>query len=387
MQPFYRCWVEIDLDALRENYREIRRHTGDAKLIAVVKADAYGHGARVVAGRLQEWGADGFAVAQLQEALELRSYGIERPILILGATPPEYAGELARYGLHQTVYSKEYGLSLGRAAQEAGVRVCCHLKLDVGMSRLGFSTGEAALSDAREVFANPALERSGVFMHFPCADFDGDADGSLTLEQFGAFVSAVEALEKQGIAFALHHASNSAAILSKEYARLDAVRAGIILYGMPPSGALADAMEYHPAMRLCAKVTQVKTVEAGAAISYGGTFRAPRQMQVATVAAGYADGYYRALSDKGEVTVRGHRARVLGRVCMDQMMVDVTGLDCTAGDTAVLFGPGGVSCEEYAATAGTINYEAICSVHRRVPHLYLEQGTVIETENYMRSPE
>ncbi|MBQ4082407.1 MAG: alanine racemase [Clostridia bacterium] len=378
-----RCRAEIDLTALECNYKEIRKQIGNAKLIAVVKSNAYGHGARLVSQRLAALGTDLFAVAELREALELRSFGITQPILILGATAPQYVDVLAQHDLLQTVYSEEYGLSLGKAAQRAGVSIGCHLKIDAGMGRLGFRAERSSADAIARVFSNPALRREGVYMHFPSADLDGDPDGSITRRQFDAFTALTDELARRGLTFAMHHAGNSAAILSKEYAHLDAVRAGIILYGCPPAQSLAQAMQYHPVMRFCADITLVKEVQAGDTVSYGMTFRAPKPMRIATVAVGYADGYFRSLSSKGIVTVNGKRCPVLGRVCMDQLMIDVTDADCKAGDTAVLFGEGGISCEEYAALADTVNYEVICSIGHRVARMYLQTGEPIETESYL----
>lgn len=381
---FKRCWAQIDLSALDHNFRQIRALSGDAMVMAVVKSDAYGHGAREITRRLSALGVDWFAVAELEEALELRSFGITEPILILGCTPPRYAKVLAENNISQNVFSKEYGLALASAAKADGVSVRVHIKIDVGMGRLGFRAKDDPCNEIASVCRSEGILPEGIFMHFPSADFDGDADGSVSQKQFGLFCSIVSRLQELGISFAIRHACNSAGILSKPFARLDLVRAGNILYGLSPSSQLRDSMDYKPVMRFVAEITQLKTILPGDSVSYGMTFEADREMRVATVAAGYADGFFRSLSNRGKVMINGRLAPVIGRVCMDQFMVDVTDLPCKVGDHAVLFGCEGLSCEEYAECAGTINYEAVCLLNRRVTRVYSDGEKSIAVESYMR---
>lgn len=377
MEFLHRTWVEIDVDRIEHNYRRLADRVGAGRVMCVIKANAYGHGAVETARVLEDAGCGWFAVSNVEEAQQLRRSGIAARLLILGATPAEYAAALADGEITQALYDPEYARELSAAASAAGVTVRVHLKLDTGMRRIGFDA-ETQLDEAAAACRLPGLDAEGVFTHFATADGDGDPDGSFTRLQFDRFTAAVKALEEKGVAFRLRHCSNSAAAVTRPDFRLDMVREGIVLYGLAPSAAVG-AEGFLPAMSMKTRVSMVKEVAAGEGISYGLTYRTERPMKVATLPVGYADGYLRAYG-KGCVLLRGKRAPILGRVCMDQMMVDVTGLDVRAGDTATLFGEDGgalLPVEELAGLAGTINYETVCTIGRRVPRVYLRGGKAV----------
>ena len=386
-----RTWAEIDLDAIRHNYREIRRAAAPgAKICCCVKADGYGHGAAFVSRELERLGADWFAVSNLEEAMQLRRAGIERPILILGYTPPQWAGRLAEYGVAQAVFSGKYARELSECAQREGVSVLVHIKLDTGMGRIGFlyqnfARDAAALDEVERVCRLPGLVPQGIFTHFAVSD-EGEDGARYTMRQYGCFKEAVEALERRGIAFALRHCANSGAVLDYPETHLDMVRPGIILYGLLPSGKVRNRPGLIPAMELKTVISLRKHVEAGTSISYGCEYEAKTPRDIATVPVGYADGYPRALHGRADMMVCGKRARVVGRICMDQLMLDVTGIpEAQEGTTVTIFGrdPGGVTAAEVAALDGTIHYEMVCLVGKRVPRIYLRGGKPVGQLNYI----
>lgn len=386
MDFLHRTWVEVDLDRIRQNYERVRAAVGgDCKVLCVVKANGYGHGAVQIARALERAGCDWLAVSNIEEGDQLRSAGVQLPILILGSTPPECARALAELNITQAIYSQDCAAQFSAAAQAAGVTVQAHLKLDTGMRRIGFDAANPEqVQAAARACRLPGLEVSGVFTHFASADGDGDPDGTFTQEQYRRFVRAVEAIENTGVHFSLRHCCNSAAVVAHPEYKLDMVREGIILYGLAPSPQV-HAEGYRPAMSMKARVSMVKQVAAGEDISYGRTFTAEREMTVATVPVGYADGYIRAFS-KGEVLVHGVRAKIVGRICMDQMMIDVTGMDVRVGDTVTLFGTDGgqtLSVDELAALAGTINYETVCLIGRRVPRVYMQNGSPVHVSGLL----
>ena len=378
MEFLHRTWVEIDLDRIEHNYRRLASQVGDnCRVMCVIKANAYGHGAVETARLLEGAGCGWFAVSNIEEAQQLRRGGITARLLILGATPAEYAAALAEGEITQALYDPEYAKELSAAATAAGVTVRVHLKLDTGMRRLGFDA-ETQLEEAAAACRLPGLDAEGVFTHFATADGDGDPDGSFTRLQYDRFTAAVSALEAKGVTFRLRHCSNSAAAVTRPDFRLDMVREGIILYGLAPSAAVG-AEGFLPAMSMKARVSMVKQVAAGEGISYGLIYRTGRPMTVATLPVGYADGYLRAYG-KGCVLLKGRRAPILGRVCMDQMMVDVTELDVREGDVATLFGEDGgaqLPVEALSKLADTINYETVCAIGRRVPRVYLRGGQAV----------
>ena len=386
-----RTWAEVDLDAIRHNYNTIRATLpADSKLCCVVKANAYGHGASKLAPLYEQMGADWFAVSNIEEALQLRRFGVTRPVLILGYTPAACAEILARENFSQCVYSAEYGRQLSAAAVAADVTVKMHIKLDTGMGRLGFRVpgeGEDSVGGAIATCCLPGLEPEGVFTHFATAD-EGKGGDQFFAMQGMRFKAALEELEAAGIQFEIRHCANSAALSDHREVRIDMVRAGIVLYGLQPSADLRQPMYLRPAMSLKSVVSHVKTVPAGATVSYGRTFTADRPMRIATVPIGYADGFWRQNSPAGvQLTLRGRRATILGRVCMDQLMLDVTHIDgVQIGDEVTVFGTEpALTAEEVAAANGTIGYEVICAIGERVPRIYREGGETVDTlDNLMR---
>lgn len=382
-----RCWAEVDLGALRRNYRLIERAAAGAEVMAVVKADAYGHGDVAVAALLDEAGAAWFAVSGFEEAVRLRRTGLTKPILILGYTSPASAPSLAINDITQTVFSAEYAARLAAAAQRAGVTVNVHLKVDTGMGRIGFSAVDdmdGAVAEMAAACRLPGLAVKGIFTHFAAADSAAAADKAYTRAQYERFAEAIHRLEAQGCRVGVRHCCNSAGTCAWPDYHLDLVRPGIILYGENPSADVC-LPGLCPAMRLKAVVSMVKEVKAGDAISYGCTFTAKAPMRLATLTIGYADGYPRVLSGQGVVSLHGRPARVVGRVCMDQMMVDVTAIpQVKAGDVAVIFGDGVAhSVEDIARAEGTINYEVLCDIGRRVQRVYVEDGAEVDMVNYL----
>ena len=369
-----RTWAEISLPNLEHNYRALRAMLAPGcRFLGVVKADAYGHGAVRVAKKLEQLGAEYLAVACLEEAAELRAAGVRAPILILGYTPAECAGELLRCGLTQTVYDVETARHLSEAACRAGTRLRVHVKADTGMTRLGWLCGGARLGEAADaiqaVCALPGLEAEGIYTHFANAD----EDEAYTMEQFTRFLDLLGQLERRGVTFAIRHCAASAAVLKYPCTHLDMVRPGIALYGHYPHPSCEglDGPGLRPVMTLKTRVAAVKDVPAGTPVSYGCTHVLERDVRLAVLTAGYADGLPRTCSDRLEVWAAGRRAKVAGRICMDMCMADVTGLDLRSGDAVELFGEH-LPVEEAAALAGTIQYELLCAVSPRVPREYLE---------------
>lgn len=380
-----RVWAEIDMDALIHNYEKIRCHLGpETKLCCVIKANAYGHGAVDVALFYEELGADMFAVSNIEEAIQLRHGGVTRPILILGYTPAPCVRELAEHTLTQCVYSYEYGELLSACAAREGVTLDVHLKLDTGMGRIGFAARELAsldraVDEMARVCAMRGIAVKGAFTHFAVAD-DGEAGEAFTREQMALFERAIEALENKGIHMECLHCANSAALTDYSQVGFNMVRAGIILYGLHPSDALRSPLDLRPAMTIKSVISYVKTVRTGESISYGRTFVAREDMKVATVPIGYADGYRRMSAERGAfLLIRGKRCPIVGRVCMDQLMVDVSELATVCvGDEVTVFGRApALTATELAALNDTIAYEIICAVGVRVPRVYLRQGRIV----------
>ena len=376
------CWAEIDLTALRENYEYIRRTVG-GPVCAVVKADAYGHGAVPVA-RLLEKRCAFFGVSSMSEALELRDAGITRPILILGYTPPEAFPDAVHLGIRPAIFRREDGEALSRAAVEAGVSAAFHFAVDTGMSRIGFQVTEADADICAEIAALPGLTPEGLFSHFATADCWNLSRARAQAERFDAFDAM---LKRRGVRIPIRHLNNSAGLMNFDR-HYEMVRSGIVTYGLYPSDEVdAGLLPLTPAMRLLSRVSYVKPLPPGREISYGGTFVTSRPTVVATVPVGYADGYRRSLSGRFYVLIHGKRAPILGRVCMDQMMVDVTDIPgVQAGDTVTLVGTDGdetISMEDIAAAAGSFNYEFACGISRRVPRVYLRGGKAVHTVHHL----
>ena len=384
------CWAEVNLDALAHNFRLLQQHAGSATVCAVVKAGAYGHGDGIVCRTLADAGAKWFAVSCLAEALHLRSGGVTGEILILGHTDPACAATLACHRLTQAVFSPEYAQALSSAALEASARVRCHLKIDTGMGRLGFIARceediPACLDQLEACFGLEGLEITGMFQHFAVADSHAAADVEYTNRQHSLFVQVKESLEARGHKLRTVHCCNSAALVEHPEWGMDLVRPGIVLYGCDPSDEVhLDGLR--PVLTLKTVVSQVKELLPGQALSYGLQFTADAPRKVATLCVGYADGYPRLLSGKGVCSIGGYAAPVLGRVCMDQMMVDVTGLDdVKEGDEAVVFGgPGADSLNDVANKVGSIPYEIMCGLALRVPRVYLREGRCVAVADYLK---
>ncbi|WP_320174271.1 alanine racemase [Maridesulfovibrio sp.] len=378
-KTFAPIWAEVDLSAIKHNFNEVQRLVNkQSKIMAVVKADAYGHGLTKIADCLNRAGADYFAVARLDEAVALRNHGIEKPILILGYTPPEATAELLEYNITQTVFSKDYASQLNAAASQIGKILKTHIKVDTGMGRLGLvdaSHDGTFLESISAINRLPNLETEGLFTHFAASD---EADKSSAFEQLGQFKNIIAAIERKGINIPLKHAANSAAIIDLPESYLDMVRPGIMLYGLYPSnGVHQQNADLRPAMQIKARIAQTKEVPAGFRISYGHTYTTPIATKLATIPLGYADGYRRQLSSAGKVLVHGQHAPIVGRVCMDQSVVDVGKIDNVEdGDEVVIIGrqdQAEISAERMACELGTINYEIVSTLMARVPRIYKDQ--------------
>ena len=390
----HHVWAEIDLDALRQNFRAVRQRAGEMPLCAVVKADSYGHGAVQCARALAEEGAAWLAVSCLAEALQLRRAGLALPILVLGHVQPGQAGALIANDITVGCYAAEQAKALSDAARAAGGRVKIHLKADTGMGRIGFALRTDFQKAVREMIAAsrlPGLELTGLFQHFAVADADNAADRAYTDAQHALFVRAYEALKEAGCEPAILHCDNSAGVMlhpdwpaGLPRARCMA-RPGIILYGYDPSDEVRFGL-FHPVMKLKTVVSQVKELQPGQSTSYGRRFTAEKPTRVATLCAGDADCYPRRCScGQGVVEIHGKPCPVLGRVCMDQMMVDVSAVPAVqADDEAILWG-GAVSdsAEDIARKTDTISYEVLCGVSRRVPRVYLEHGKIVDVEDWI----
>ncbi len=366
-----RTWAEISLENLEHNYHALRSNIGAyCKFVGVVKADAYGHGAIPIAKKLEQLGADYLAVSCLEEALELRQAGIGAPILILGVTPMEYAEQVVIHGLTQAVFLPHHAKALSEAAVHLGKTVKIHLKVDTGMGRLGeFGENSGKVAAALAPLCTlPALEAEGIFTHFAKADEDEE----YTMHQFTRFLDVLDCLWNfHGLRFQIRHCAASAAVLNYPCTHLDMVRPGIALYGHYPHPACErmNGGSLRPVMTLKSRVAAVKQLPAGTAISYGGIHTLERDSQVAVLPIGYADGLFRLLSNRMEVLLHGERVRQIGRICMDLCMVDVTHLPrVKVGDVATIFGPK-LPLEEKADAIGTIQYELLCAVSRRVPRI------------------
>jgi alanine racemase len=374
--------VKIDLDILQRNFEAVRRKAG-VPVMAVVKADAYGHGAVQVARLLQESCAF-FGVSSIHEALELRQAGLTTPILILGQTPASAFPIAVRQGIRPTIFRYEGAKALSDAAVEAGIEAPFHFAVDTGMSRIGFQADEQSADLCAAIAALPGLKAEGIFSHFATADC---ADLTKAKKQAALFDAFVEMLAQRGVRIPIRHLDNSAGLMNFS-SHYEMVRSGIVTYGMYPSGEVDPRLlELEPALQWLSRVTHVKTLPAGREISYGGTFVTDRPTVVATIPVGYADGYRRSLSGKFHVLIRGKRAPILGRICMDQMMVDVTDIPgVTVNDRVVLVGKDGdeeITMEEISAAADSFNYEFVCGISRRVPRLYCRDGKTVHSVHYL----
>lgn len=381
LQPYQkRTWTSIDLDAAEHNFREIKnRLSHSTKLCCVVKANGYGHGAVQLSKLYEKLGADYLAVSNIEEAIQLREADIKLPILILGYTDPRCAAELAKNNITQCVFSYDYGKALSDNASKENVCVRIHIKIDTGMGRIGFRCEKHELETAADVCNLPGLKTEGIFTHFASAD-EGNGGREYTLEQFNKFLGAVKYLESRGIRFELRHCANSAGIFDFPESHLDMVRAGIVLYGLQPSKDLKNPGDLTPVLTLKTIIDHIKTVHSGDCISYGREFKADRDTKVATIPIGYADGLWRSNSRHNTVVeVDGKLAPIIGRVCMDQCMIDITDIPSAAINSKVtVYGTAGeTSIDHIAAANETINYEIVCAIGERVPRVYKKKGQII----------
>jgi len=366
--------------------REIRRLAKkDALVTAVIKADGYGHGATKIAQTLLENGADRFAVAVLDEGIELREAGFEVPILILGFTDKERAEEIVSYDLEQAVYSWELAEAISKEAVKQNKTAKIHIKVDTGMGRIGLRPDKDSVQLIKKISKLPNIAIEGIFTHFAVAD---TLDKTYTEGQYERFTWICGELERENVKINVKHCGNSAAIIDLPNMHLNMVRAGIILYGLKPSDeVMLDKIELKQVMSLKVRITHVKEIEAGQSVSYGRRFIAEKKSKIASLPVGYADGYTRMLSGKAEALVKGRRVPVVGRICMDQCMIDVTGIeDVKVGDEVVLFGKQGegfIHIDELAEKLDTINYEIVCMISRRVPRVYVRNGKIVDVLNYL----
>lgn len=380
------AWAEINLDNLAHNMQETRRIVPKPTLImTAVKADGYGHGARVCAETFLENGADMLAVATPDEGFQLRDWGIKAPILCLGYTPDYLHRKAIETDVTTTIYSHEQGQHLNKAAKELGTVARFHVKIDTGMSRLGYQPDKETVTSIAALSKLPWLELEGVFTHFAVSD---EADKGYTRMQYGRYLEVVSGLEEKGVIIPIKHVSNSAAIIDLPEYKHDLVRPGIMLYGYYPSPEVDhERVDLKQVLTLHAQISHIKTVPPERGISYGLTYTTKKESKIATIPMGYADGYKRALSNKGYVEVKGRRAPIVGRVCMDQFMVDVTDIPgVKVGDEVVLIGyPGGVAPdgEQMATLLNTITHEVTCQITRRIPRVYTRNGEPVTVKNYL----
>lgn len=385
-------WAEIDLNALEHNFNNITKFIPKDKIMGVVKANAYGHGAGAITKFLSQNGVGFFAVSSVYEAIDLRENGIKEDILILGNIDFSATKELAKQNVSVCIFDTDYANQLNNALEGTGYTLNCHIKLDTGMGRLGFDCRSGFDTTAFEqniktLFSLKNLNIAGAFTHFASADGDSENAKEYTKNQYSRFKTASDIIkgvaDDKGVENLYFHSFNSAAtLLEHQNYPTDLYRAGIILYGLSPSEKIKLPFELKPVMSLKAMIAQVKEVKKGDSISYGSTFTADKNMRVATVTAGYADGYMRGLSNCGYMLINGKKAKILGRVCMDQTVVDVTDIEnVNSGDVATLFGEG-LLIDELANLLDTINYELVCAVAHRVPRIYIKDNKEIDTIRY-----
>ncbi len=389
IERYGRIYATIDLDAIRSNMDSMQAKLSEGtKVIGVIKMDGYGHGAVPIAKELEPlWYMYGFATATAEEAMILRDAGIAKPILVLGYAFPWSYEEMIGHDVRAAVFREDMLGQLADASAKAWKKAKVHIKVDTGMSRIGIRPDEAGLEFVKKALENPAIEVEGIFTHFAKADEADKAPARHQLALFREFIGNIEA--ETGYAIPLCHCSNSAGMIELREADMDAVRAGIAMYGLWPSPEVAkDAVELEPAMELKSRIVYIKNVEAGTEISYGGTYTAGEKRRIATIAAGYGDGYPRGLSNKGYVLIHGKKAPVTGRICMDQFMIDVTDIpDAAEGDIVTLIGREGeerITIEELGELSGRFHYERACCIGKRVPRVYLKSGKIRGTKDYFQ---
>ena len=372
---YYRAQAKVYLNAIRHNILEIKKKLNDkTKLMVIVKADAYGHGAVPIAKALDKIGIDAYGVATIEEAIELRDAGIDKPILILGYTPREQYEMVVKYDIIQTVFQYDMAKALSDVGKAWGKTVKIHVKIDTGMNRIGFPDTEESISIIKGISQLENISIEGIFSHFACADESEKTSTNIQLDRFLRFY---DILRRNKIEIPIRHISNSAGMIDIPEANLEMVRVGISIYGVYPSEWVDNSgIRLIPAMELKSHVIYIKEVEAGVGVSYGSTYKTKRKTKIATISLGYADGYSRNLSNCGRVIIRGQYAPIIGKICMDQFMVDVTDIkDVVQGDEVTLMGRDGdayISIEELAELSHSFPYELLCTVGKRVPRVYYD---------------
>ena len=386
MKQYSRVYASVDLDAALHNMEAMHKLLKeDTRMFAVIKTDGYGHGAVEIAHKIESLEyLYGFCVATVEEGLVLRRHGVKKPILVLGYTFPEQYEEMLLQEIRPTVFTHEMAESLSEAAVKIKKPCYVHVKIDTGMSRIGYQVTEEAAKEVAQIKALPNIVMEGIFTHFAKAD---EKDKTSAHLQYDRFVEMIELCRKEGVEFSYHHCSNSAGIVDLPEYNMDIVRAGITLYGLWPSDeVLKERIDLHPLMEIKSRISYVKELAAGREISYGGTYVTDKPMRVATIPVGYGDGYPRSLSGKGYILVDGKKAPILGRVCMDQFMVDVTEIpEVKTGMEVTLLGrekDAQITMEELGDISGRFNYEFACDIGKRVPRVFLEKGKVVSTKDY-----
>ncbi len=386
MKTYSRVYAKIDLDAVAWNMEQMKKNLKEGtEMVAVIKTDGYGHGAVQVASMLESYDyVWGYAVATLDEAVVLRAAEIQKPILVLGCIFPDQYWEMLKYEIRMNVYTKEMAEAISALAVEKGEQAYVHIKLDTGMARLGFSAEESSIEEIKEIAELPNLVLEGVFTHFAKADVE---DKTFTMMQLEKFEWMTQRLEEEGVTFPYVHASNSAGIIDVRRADYNLVRAGIAIYGLYPSEEVdKEKVQLKPALSLKSHIAFVKDIPAGTPVSYGGDFVSEHQMRIATIPIGYGDGYPRSLSDTGYVLIRGKKAPIIGRICMDQFMVDVSDIpEVKFGDKVTLIGRDQeeyLPVEKLSELSGRFNYEFVCDLGKRIPRVYVQDGKVEEQVDY-----
>ena len=390
LESYQRVWAEVDLDAIWENMVHMKENIAEnTKILAVIKTDGYGHGGVPIAKMLEQLDfMFGYAAATYEEAHVLREAGVKKPILILGYTFPYCYEELIREEIRPAVYRRDTVEELVAAAANVGQKAKVHIKVDTGMGRIGITPDEEGLEFVRFLMGHPELEVEGIFTHFAKSDEEDKTSANHQLALFQNFIDRIQT--ELGLTIPVKHCSNSAAILEMPQANMDMVRAGITTYGLYPSEEVSkDIVPLRAAMSLYSHIVYCKTIHAGQSVSYGGLFTAQKDTRVATIPVGYGDGYPRSLSGKGYVLIRGKKAPILGRVCMDQFMVDISEIpEAMDGDKVTLLGVDGterITAEELGELSGRFNYEFVCDLGKRIPRVYRQHGEITEVRDYFEN--
>ena len=390
LESYQRVWAEVDLDAIWENMVHMKENIAEkTKILAVIKTDGYGHGGVPIAKMLEQLDfMFGYAAATYEEAHVLREAGVKKPILILGYTFPYCYEELIREEIRPAVYRRDTVEELVAAAANVGQKAKVHIKVDTGMGRIGITPDEEGLEFVRFLMGHPELEVEGIFTHFAKSDEEDKTSANHQLALFQNFIDRIQT--ELGLTIPVKHCSNSAAILEMPQANMDMVRAGITTYGLYPSEEVRkDIVPLRAAMSLYSHIVYCKTIHAGQSVSYGGLFTAQKDTRVATIPVGYGDGYPRSLSGKGYVLIRGKKAPILGRVCMDQFMVDISEIPgVMEGDKVTLLGVDGterITAEELGELSGRFNYEFVCDLGKRIPRVYMQHGEITEVRDYFEN--